>query len=425
MAGAGFDTTTRRETASEASSTSGCGAQLEIVHSTDSEQVGRRVALTAAESLVIGRASEYGVRIADARLSRSHLRIAWDPIHSGFRFADLNSANGTFKNGQPVTDGLLIDGDVLRIGDTLLVVEGDPERVSATSRAHQAARAALPLLILGETGVGKERVARAFHEASGRAGPFVAVNCGALPSELVSAELFGHSAGAFSGARAARRGLFRAASGGTLFLDEIADLPADAQTAVLRALQERRVRPVGTDTEVAFDALIVSATNRDLEACVREGKFRDDLMARLAQIVIAVPPLRQRRREILPLVREFAPELRVAASAVELLLVAGWPRNVRELRATTEALVAYLGPDALVQSSELIQHFPQTFAALLDRSLPATGTRPLADRRRLLERALAAHDGNIAAIARELGKPRSQIYRWLHSLGLLQRGRAR
>src|SRR5258708_97826 len=182
-------------------------------------------------------------------------------------------------------------------------------------------------------------ISRRLHQRSGRTGDFIAVNCAALPRELAAAELFGHVRGAFSGAIQARRGLFVAAHLGTLFLDEVGELPKELQALLLRALEERKVRPIGSDAEVRVDARILAATHRDLERDCREGHFREDLYARLAQVVIEIPPLRDRRTEILPLLRQFiSRDVTMSADTVEALLTWAWPHNIRELKALGQSL---------------------------------------------------------------------------------------
>jgi two-component system response regulator HydG len=209
-----------------------------------------------------------------------------------------------------------------------------------------------PVLITGETGTGKEVVARAIHRLGARRdGPFVVVDCGAIPHALLESELFGHARGAFTDARVERRGLFLEADGGTLLLDEIGELPLELQPKLLRALQEQRLRPVGSNTELPFDVRVVAATNRDLEALVDEGRFRSDLYYRLNVLPILLPPLRERPDDVALLARAFvrevaarlgrpAPEL--DADTVSRLRAYSWPGNVRELHSVIErALVLH------------------------------------------------------------------------------------
>jgi DNA-binding NtrC family response regulator len=195
-----------------------------------------------------------------------------------------------------------------------------------------------PVLILGESGAGKEVIAQLIHHWSPRhSGPLVAANCAGLPESLIESELFGHTKGAYTGASEARQGFFRAAHGGTLFLDEIGELPLHLQPKLLRALESGRITPVGSDTPVQVDARLVTATNRDLGEAVAEGRFRDDLYYRINVVELIVPPLRERRDDVLPLARQFAAEfargpVRLSPRAVECLLTYHWPGNVRELR---------------------------------------------------------------------------------------------
>jgi len=214
------------------------------------------------------------------------------------------------------------------------------------------------VLLLGESGTGKEMVARRLHELSGRKGPFVAVNCGALPSSLLEAELFGHEKGAFTGAQAAKIGKVRQADGGTLFLDEIGDMPLEAQTRLLRVLEERQVEPVGSSQPVEVDIRVIAATHRDLQAMGAEGRFRDDLRYRLEVLVVRIPALRERGQDVLLLARAFLAHyagqrpLRFSARAEKALLAYDWRGNVRELRNVVErasvlARADEVGPEVL------------------------------------------------------------------------------
>jgi two-component system, NtrC family, response regulator PilR len=220
---------------------------------------------------------------------------------------------------------------------------------------EKVAAARTTVLITGESGVGKELVARAVHEKSPRGqGPFVPVNCGAIPEGLIESELFGHVKGAFTGAAVDKEGLFQTAQGGTLFLDEIAELPTALQVKLLRAIQDRRIRPVGGTEDVEVDVRIVAATNRDLPAEVRAGRFREDLYYRLNVVQIRVPPLRERREDILPLADHFLarfgaehqrPALRLSREARRRLDEYGFPGNVRELENLIERAVALSSGD--------------------------------------------------------------------------------
>jgi transcriptional regulator with GAF, ATPase, and Fis domain len=276
------------------------------------------------------------------------------------------------------------------------------------------------VLLLGESGTGKELLARSLHEKSGRAGNFVPVNCAAIPRELVAAELFGHTKGAFSGAANARPGLFMAAGKGTLFLDEIADLPLDVQPALLRALQERRIRAVGAERETDCSARIVAATHFDLDAECAAGRFRHDLYARLSRFVFVLPPLRSRRREILPLVREFSRHpLELTPTAAEALLLWEFSGNIRELQAIVDAFQILRPEESAFTLEFLLERWPKIAEFTRDRAdtpHPAP-TRAVSTPRQLVK-LLNEHSWNITAVAQSLGCSRVQIYRWIKAYGL-------
>ena len=235
------------------------------------------------------------------------------------------------------------------------MVGRSPAMQSVFSVIEKVAAARTTVLITGESGVGKELVARAVHQRSGRAtAPFIPVNCGAIPEGLIESELFGHAKGAFTGAQVAKQGLFQAAQDGTLFLDEIGDLPPPLQVKLLRALQERRIRPVGDTADVEVDVRLVAATNKDLEAEMRAGRFREDLFYRLNVVQIRVPPLRERREDVLPLadhfLRRFAAEHGrpmpvLSAETRRRLDDYPFPGNVRELENLMERAVALSAGD--------------------------------------------------------------------------------
>jgi DNA-binding NtrC family response regulator len=267
-------------------------------------------------------------------------------------------------------------------------------------------------VVRGETGTGKELVARAIHVLSQRKGPFVAVNCGALPETLVEAELFGAKRGAFSGATADRIGLVRGADGGTLFLDEIAELRPSSQAALLRVLQEREVMALGDTRAVKVDVRFVAATHRDLEDMVGRGTFRDDLYARLLGFELELPGLRERREDLGLLVRALlgrrpgGNEASFTPAAVRLMHAYRWPHNIREFERALASAVA-LADGRPIDVADL--------PAVMQR-VPTTPELPMNDddslRARLVE-LLEAHRGNIAAVARVLDKDRMQIHRWV------------
>jgi two-component system response regulator HydG len=301
------------------------------------------------------------------------------------------------------------------------------ERTAATNAS---------VLITGESGTGKELVARELHRRSRRsAGPFVAVNCAAIPDSLIESELFGHVRGAFTDARGARTGLFLQANGGTLFLDEIADLPLALQPKLLRALQERMIRPVGSDTEVACDARVIAATNRDLEALVRAGKFREDLFFRLAVLHLPVPPLRERGTDVLALAQHFVAKAaadtgagarEIAPAAAERLLAYEWPGNVRELQNAIERAVVLARTNVIG-----VGDLPNRVAAgapLAAASSEAGGTTtfaPLDDvERRHILLVLDAMHGNKTLTAQVLGIDRKTLHRKLTQYARLGNGRS-
>ena len=285
------------------------------------------------------------------------------------------------------------------------------------------------VLVTGETGTGKELVARALHRAGKRAdGPFVAINCAALPEPLLESELFGHAKGAFTGAGAPREGLFVAATGGTLFLDELGDMPASTQVKVLRALQDRVVRPVGSNKEHPFDTRIVCATNRDLEAMVEAGTFRRDLYYRVNVIHVELPPLRARGGDILLLAEHFLeqacvlaeqPRMAIADDAARRLLEYPWPGNIRELENAVERGVALAGEE-LLELADLPTKVRNWTAShvLVAGSDPEELVSLRTMEARYIRRVLAAAGGNRTSAARILGIDRKSLYRKLQRLGL-------
>jgi DNA-binding NtrC family response regulator len=298
-----------------------------------------------------------------------------------------------------------------------------PELAADNRQLAAVAQSKVPVLLRGESGTGKELLARAVHELSERRGAFIAVNCGGLPDSLLESELFGHRKGAFSGATEDRPGLVRAADRGTLFLDEIGDLPQGSQATLLRMLQEGEVRSVGAIQPVRVDVRVVSATHRDLDMLVEKGLFRADLLARLDGFRVELPPLRERRADlghlISRLLARLAPE-RAGAVTLEpdvarALIAHPFPLNVRELEQALGAALALARNGRIelsflperVRRSELTSDPSERVTDAADPSLRAE-----------LVRLLELHDGNISAVARAMGKDRTQIRRWIRRFGL-------
>jgi DNA-binding NtrC family response regulator len=300
---------------------------------------------------------------------------------------------------------------------------------------RRAAPTDATVLVTGESGTGKELVARALHDESRRrAGAFVALNCSALPGELVERELFGHVRGAFTGADRDAEGLFEAADGGTLFLDEVGDLAPAAQAKLLRALEERQVTRLGSTKPISVDVRVVAATNRPLEAMAASGAFRDDLLYRLRVIPLHIPPLRERRDDVMPLALHFLAHfagrygraVRGFNDGARRRLVAyDWPGNVRELRNATERAVVMAEGDE-IEASDLPAQLAESRApvgpvdaALADLPFAEARDRALDEwERRFLSAALERHGGNVSATARALDLHRQSLQKRLRALGL-------
>jgi len=302
------------------------------------------------------------------------------------------------------------------------IVTASPTMEALLAEARLAAQSAASLLIQGESGTGKELLARAIHRASPRRDkPFVAINCGAIPAELLESELFGHLKGAFTGAGRDHPGLFLSAEGGTVFLDEIGDMPVQLQVKLLRVLQEGEVRPVGATETRKVDVRILSATHRNLEEAVASGEFREDLYYRLNVVSLTLPPLRERREDIPLLAQHFLSVLTkkyqrrirgFAPDALEMLAAADWPGNIRQLHNVLEQCVALCTTPTI----------PATLVARALRDKPAE-IQPLAEARNAFERdylinLLKLTRGQVSEVARLAGRNRTEVYRLLQRHGL-------
>jgi transcriptional regulator with GAF, ATPase, and Fis domain len=393
---------------------------------------------SAASDLSIGSGEGQHLRLSDPCVSRHHcvIRVGDD----GLICEDLESTNGTFVSGHRVKSAVLAPGDTITVGETELAFELLDETISEpVSRAERFGRvlgrsgamrrvfallervaaSEATLLLEGETGTGKSVLAEAIHEASPRAKrPFVVVDCGALPRNLLESELYGHERGAFTGAVDTRIGLFEAANGGTILLDEIGELPLDLQPKLLRALERRVIRRVGSSREMPIDVRLIAATHRDLRCAVNQRTFRSDLWYRLNTVRLVVPPLRERRDDIAMLVAQFYRELMGDPSAVpstELVrtMTRGtWRGNVRELRSAVER--ALIGAPVIEDNPA-----PETHAELPFKMAKHLATADW--EKRYLGELLPAHDGNVSRAARAAKMNRSHLSELVNRHGMAVR----
>jgi len=389
-------------------------------------------ALSPGRPLLIGTADDVDLRLVDRYASARHARI----FGEGGRLVveDLGSTNGTWVDGVRVQRAFLAAGVRLQLGcwrATVITREAPTRPVPGAlgmigaSPAHLALERSLlrlaPLpqavLLRGETGTGKELAAHALHSQSlRRRGPFVAINCGAIPEGLFESELFGHVRGAFTGAVRNHPGAFVRASGGTLFLDEVAELPLPLQAKLLRVLETRRVAAVGGEQEVAVEVRVVAATHQPLEALIAAGRFRGDLYHRLSALQIDLPPLRQRREDIPALLEHFAGELAlefarpivITAPALAAAVAHDWPGNIRELR--NALLRAAAGSDGPLTAADLVPTATATTNANAAIAVPR-GT--YAEMHRALLHQVVGEAGSIRKAARQLAVPRSTLAAWL------------
>jgi transcriptional regulator with GAF, ATPase, and Fis domain len=429
--------------------------------------------------VVIGRDATADVGVPEQAVSRQHARIEFDGTR--WVLTDLGSRNGTMVDGAFATGGVELEHlQELRVGDALFkFVAREADRFAAyhidgrllgerrakqiealvggwqmdaiAAELERIAPTQLSCVLTGETGTGKEVAARELHRVSARRGSMQAINCAAIPHNLLESELFGYRRGAFSGADRDKPGLIKLADGGTLFLDEIGDMPIEAQAKLLRVLQSREVFPLGATAPERVDVRVICATHRDLHQFVKEGRFRGDLFGRIGEHVVKLPPLRERKEDVYRLARLFVgrhgrADLTFSFSFVVALLHHDWPFNVRELESCIKRAAALTEGDVID-----VAQLPDAIASLMrdygskaivppsvngresrlppsgsipPGSLPPASPGPIASSRRPppteteLRDLLSRHRGNIAAVGRDLGKERMQVHRWMKRYGI-------
>jgi len=419
-----------------------------------------------APTVRIGSAENCDLRLSDDTVSRHHCEVT---VRDGrYVLRDLASTNGTTVDGVWVMEALLVPGARIGIGETEILFEGHRSWLpveqsrslgfgalvgkSALMRSvfgilERIAPTSLSVLIHGETGTGKDLAARALHDASQRAGgPFVVVDCGALSRNLVESQLFGHERGAFTGAEKSRQGAFERANGGTVFLDEIGELPLDLQPKLLRVLERQEVEPLGASDPIDVDVRVLAATHRDLGAMVESGEFRDDLFYRLAEVVVDLPPLRERREDVGPIAERLLSEAEAARAtsiseeAIAHLSQRDFPGNVRELRniirrAAVLAPGPVLGPENLTALERMSPRGKAKAVAAVPAGPEGTIVVPIHDdvaikearerwmgtlEKRYLEKLLVRFGDDIGAMAAHVGLHRKSVYRLLRQHGLME-----
>jgi DNA-binding NtrC family response regulator len=418
-----------------------CLSELDVV------DIGRgpeRVASRVQE----GGARRLDLRLPDVAISKAHARLV--RTREGWAFEDLGSRNGSHVNDKRVQKAALRDGDFIELGNVILryragllsspASAGDldlrapdtaglqtlvPPLADELKALARVARAPISVLLLGESGTGKEVLARSIHALSGRAGPLVAINCGALTASLLESQLFGHVKGAFTGAIRDEPGYVRRADGGTLFLDEVGDLPLPAQAALLRVLEENEVVPVGGTSPIKVDLRVVAATHKPLDKMAIRGELRVDLLARLSGHRHMLTPLRDRIEDMGILIRELLQRSKVpGASALGFTVEAGkllvqqrWPLNIRELSQVL-GVAAALAEESLIERAHLesahpVEQSQETVAPPEpeEEEEEEGGMAPDELRGRLMA-LLEKHRGNVSGVARDMGKSRAQIHRW-------------
>lgn len=391
--------------------------------------------------IVIGKDSGADVVLGDPAVSRRHCQIK--STAAGVHLQDLGSRNGTMVGGVPMESGLLFHGSTIRIGESELFFLSDEEVEDTTVEGptsfgdavgtstamrkvfallERLATSDLSITLIGETGTGKDVLARALHQRSHRnAKDFVVFDAGAVAASLIESNLFGHSKGAFTGAVSDKKGRFEAADGGTLFLDEIGELGLELQPKLLRALEQRTVRRLGGNADIPVNVRIIAATNRDLEEEVAAGRFREDLFFRLGVAVVRVPPLRDRRDDIPLIVETIAKALPrkivVSDAGMAVLQAQAWTGNVRELRNVLE-LAAAVSENEVLEPKDFVKFdSKRTRAQTLD-GLPLAGRTLDSIEKNAIKQTLKDCNGNKTHAAKALGIASSTLYEKLKKYGL-------
>ena len=396
------------------------------------------VELTNLESgFSVGNTANNSLVIQDPYVSGNHLKIFRK--NNSLYFKDLGSTNGTYLNGKNRDESILNLGDEIKLGESVLklISRKSQEKLKPLNEAYfcgmiggqslqvlfskikKVAPTDLTVLIEAESGCGKELVARSVHDLSQvSTGPYVVVNCGAISGELIESELFGHEKGAFTGALARRLGAFEQAQNGTLFLDEIGELPLNLQPKLLRALENRTIRRVGGESEIAVNVRIVAATHRNLKMLVEEGDFREDLFYRLNVVQLSIPPLRERKEDIPHLVQHFVRMGDVGGSksfsteALQALMHYNWPGNIRELR--NVVLKSLVFADGVI-GVEDIELGNQALVKITESYKPVDLEE--VEKQKILE-ALALSEGERKKAAEMLGIARSTLFKKLKQYGI-------
>lgn len=428
--------------------TSGC--RLVVTHG---PMPGDEVELRLGVPVRVGKDDQATLRILDPAVSRHHFTITAQD--DGFLVEDVGSTNGTYVGGIRVERALLVPGSVLRAGGSTLRIlpEGKAERLRPSPRTQfgdllgpskamrevfalveRIAPSDVTILLQGETGTGKELAARSIHAHSQRAaGPLVVFDCAAVAPTLIESELFGHSKGAFTGAISAMPGVFERAQGGTVLIDEIGDLPLTLQPRLLRVLDARVIKRLGSTRDRPVDVRVIAATHLDLVKMVRAGHFRDDLYYRLSVVEVILPPLRNRLEDLVPLIQHFLaaagwpPDVEVGGPGLELLDAHHWPGNVRELRNVIDRAVSLAsGPGVPFEALriEIGRLGRDSIGPVFDPSVPfrqGKAAAIAAFEAEYLGALMERHGGNVSKAARAAEMDRGHLRTLLRQHGLLRR----